>query len=360
MTTSDVSRGGWTAALLLLIFAVLGLPLAAAAVGVCATAAALMLLAMSAPSDAQKLPAEGRVASLLARARSAARSVQSAAAAPFRDRRDERPHTARVRRAALAVAILPGLYALCVGVVGVDTLDDDHLWPWQGVAGVLGTASAIIFLSSLVDWSYVTPAMRGERGQHTLPCRTSTAPRWRKVTRRWLAHRIAAYLVVRFAVVAVISLIVAAIVVATDPKIGQPEGAVIGAVLGTGGAAIVVFFLNRFVPVMTLVSNPPLHVGDQVTLAEEYGAGVHQRPVYYVVDIAIEGVQLLELGPDGRPLGRHPRTHDRSLALADVPRLLRFRERFRGCDVRCCKANRYCPLELDDVLAPPPIETTHE
>jgi hypothetical protein len=93
------------------------------------------------------------------------------------------------------------------------------------------------------------------------------------------------------------------------------------------------------------VTNPPIQVGDKVILAEEFGTGVENRPVYYIVDVAIEGVKLLELDEHDQPFGAGlDRGHDRSLSLADVGRLLRGRQRFQGCSDRCCRANKYCPL----------------
>ena len=89
-------------------------------------------------------------------------------------------------------------------------------------------------------------------------------------------------------------------------------------------------------------------------LAEEYGTGVTNRPVYYVVDVSIEGVKLLQLDEDGLPkgaAGKDPgRKHDRSLALVDVPRLLRFRGRFTGCDQVCSMANHNRPIKIGNAV----------
>lgn len=273
-------------------------------------------------------------------------------AAVWRARPHDRRGAVSVRLAIAALLALPLALWFAVRCGGLPfTVPGSRLWPWRAEAGIAALLASVLYLSSLIDWTYVKPAMGGERGLGTMPCRSSTERRWRTVTRRWLGHRVAAYLALRLAVVAALVVGVVAEVLSLNVDIKQSGATVIAAVLGTGGTAILVFFLNRFVPVLTVVSNPPLQVGDQVVLAEEYGAGVAERPVYYVVDVSIEGIKLLELGLDGRPRGSHPRTHDRSLNVADAPRLLRFRGRFTGCAERCCRANPYCPLGLGERVA---------
>jgi hypothetical protein len=116
-------------------------------------------------------------------------------------------------------------------------------------------------------------------------------------------------------------------------------------------AALAIYFVNRIVTIGTLVSNPPIQVGDKITLAEEFGTGVTERPNYYVVDVAIEGVQLMELGPGDEPRSSDAeRSHDRSLDLRDIGRLLRNRDRFEGCCTECCKVSKYCPLEVGETI----------
>lgn len=275
-----------------------------------------------------------------------------ALSAIWRARPQDHPGAISVRVATAALLALPFALWLAVRCGGLPLIvTTARLWPWRVEAAIATVLAAVLFLSSLIDWTYIKPAMEGERGLSTMPCRSSTERRWRTVTRRWLAHRVVAYLTLRLALVSALAVAVVAEVLSLNVHI-KPSGAtVIAAVLGTGGTAILVFFLNRFVPVLTVVSNPPLQVGDQVVLAEEYGAGVAERPVYYVVDVSIEGIKLLELGPDGRPRGDYPRTHDRSLSVADAPRLLRFRGPFSGCAKHCSRANPYCPLDLDEPVA---------
>ena len=210
-------------------------------------------------------------------------------------------------------------------------------WLWRGLAIDGAVLFAAFYLSSLVDWCYVVPRLRGLGRLSGLPCQSSTLRRWEGVTRIWLAHRIAAYLVGRLGALAALVLLVARF----HPKLSDSAVSAAATVV----AALVVWYINRLVPIGGLVTNPPIQVGDKVILAEEFGTGVENRPAYYIVDVAIEGVKLLELDEHDQPFGVGlDRGHDRSLSLADVGRLLRGRQRFQGCSKECCRANKYCPL----------------
>jgi hypothetical protein len=235
-----------------------------------------------------------------------------------------------------------------------------HLWPWRALVTTVAFMAAVIGLSSLVDWCLTVPRLAGYGDPQKVPCRTSTAEKWRGVTSLWLTHRIAAYIVVRVGTLAALAFLVAAF----RPTISQPIGTAIGAV----AAAASVFFLNRLVPVATLASNPPMQVGDKVVLAEEHGTGVERRPTYYVIDVAIEGVKLIEVANPTRrrirplqtpdvPL-RAGRSHDRTVGLQDIPRLLRERHEYIGCQSTCQGVNAYCPLKRGDPipLVVPPAE----
>jgi hypothetical protein len=241
----------------------------------------------------------------------------------------------------LAPLLLAGIAAALVRGIGVGPLYGHHLAPYRGMAITAAATVAALYLSSLTDWCYVTPRLRGLGVVTALPCQTSTTAVWRTLTRIWLAHRIAAYAMLRVGIVALLAFGLAA----AHPKLSSFEDSV----AVTVAAAVVLYFVNRIVTIGTLVSNPPIQVGDKVILAEEFGTGVLERPVYYVVDVAIEGVQLMELGRGDHPSSRLAEsTHDRSLDLLEISRLLRNRERFEGCREKCCKANRYCPLNAGD------------
>jgi uncharacterized membrane protein YidH (DUF202 family) len=208
---------------------------------------------------------------------------------------------------------------------------------WRGLVVDFTVISGALYLSSLIDWSYVVPRMKGMGEIEWLPCQSSTLERWQTLTRIWLAHRIAAYLIARVGLLAAVVLVAARLL----PPLSDSAVSALATVV----AALLIFYVNRVVSIGGLVSNPPIQVGDKVVLAEEFGTGVAERPSYYVVDVSIEGVKLLEIDGEDQPcrVGLQ-RGHDRSLSLADVGRLLRARERFQGCRSECCRANKYCPL----------------
>lgn len=266
----------------------------------------------------------------------------------------------------IAPLVLIGGLGLPLGLTG------EWLWPLRGLAVSAAGLAAIIHVSALIDWAYIRLRLLGVLGNASLPCQYGSdysSANWSLLTRIWLAHRVGAYVLGRVALAAIIGFGIALLVTnpiqssrsaaSTQQIASQAKPAIdkqpvlsppILAAIATVGAAILVFFINRFLPVWSLVANPRLSVGDRIVLAEEYGTGVTRRPVYYVVDVAIEGVKLLELDEGGLPkgaAGRDPkREHDRSLALIDVPRLIRVRGRFTGCDQVCSMANHNCPVSV--------------
>ncbi len=198
-------------------------------------------------------------------------------------------------------------------------------------AGVFGA----MYLSSLVDWFYTGPRLRGDRDR--LPCMDSLDPAWRTLTRYWLLHRVIAALIFVAAAVAIVA------IAANRWVIGFSE--VVAGVLAAAATIMAGFYLTRFAFAFGIVVNPPLQIGDRVQLAEPFSAPPLLVTSYYVVDIAVEGIKLLELEwPNGVPVREDQnRTYDRVLDLADVHKLLRVRARFDACNFdRCCEANPYC------------------
>lgn len=237
----------------------------------------------------------------------------------------------------LATLILAGPLLVLLGDWRLRT--SHRPWVFQGIAASLAAAALAVCLSSLVDWYFVAPRLRGA-GERDRPCIDSSAGGWRWLTQVWLLHRAVAYTLVRVAFAAGVGVIV----VGALKHVPTTTGSLIGAT----AAVLAAYYLNRVVPVFGFAINPALHVGDKVVLAEEYGVGVEERPVYYVVDVSIDGFQLLEVDEQNLDLpvaSEFHRTHDRSVSLAEVQRLLRSRRKFRGCDRVCCRANHYCPLQ---------------
>lgn len=261
------------------------------------------------------------------------------------DRR--KPDRRNVIVALWVASVLPWIVLAATEFAGIRMPHGGKIWIPRAVLLTSALATAAICLSGLVDWSYIHPRLRGLRDGRR-PCTTSTADDWKAVTSTWMRHRMIAYTIVRVAAVVVVALLVVGIF----RHIPQP----ISSVLAGAAALVIAFILNRVTAIASLSQNPPLSVGDVVTLAEEYGTGVSDRPEYYVVDVAVEGIQLRELAA-GRPVGPKERTHDRTLEIADVNRLLRVRKAFDGCAPMCCRVNKYCTLAEGD-LSGPPVEPT--
>jgi hypothetical protein len=261
------------------------------------------------------------------------------------------------------IGIAPFMVLRVLDVDDIAFATSARLWPWRGLALSVAGVLLCTHLSALIDWAYIRPHLRGLFGSQVLPCQTSGARHWSFLTRLWIGHRIVANAAWRIGAVVAIGFCTVLLVPAdalnsaasNATSKGTPQGAIL-TVIGAAGAALLVFFINRYLPVLALVANPRISVGDHVVLAEEYGTGVERRPVYYVVDVAAEGVKLLELNEIGRPARATPdgpgRKHDRSLPLVDVPRLLRVRSTYIGCSEWCSKANPDCPFPLNHRIRP--------
>jgi hypothetical protein len=246
--------------------------------------------------------------------------------------------------AVVMCAVVPGTWFVISHIAGTDPAHGGHLWLPRALLLTGAAATAAICLSSLVDWAYTHPHLRGRR-DGLRPCLLSTDERWRALTRNWLLHRLISYTVVRLAAGTFAGLLV----VGLPSKVPPPLTSVL-----TGAAALLAaYILGRVTVAASLSQNPPLRVGDVVVLAEEYGTGVRRRPTYYVVDVSLEGVQLREL-VRGRPTGTRDRSHDRTLELKDVNRLLRARLPYTGCRPTCSGINKYCPLGPADETPPAP------
>lgn len=203
-------------------------------------------------------------------------------------------------------------------------------------AVALGT----VYLSSLVDWFYVQPRLKGLCG-HLMPCQSSASREWRSVTKIWLLHRLAAMLAFVIGLTVVVALGAHRWITGIDDALATAIGAAATILAG--------FYLTRSPATLALAIRPAIHVGDTVRVAEPFNyPDVAGR--YYVVDIALEGVRLLRLDEDDRI---HPHSaaslpggseHDRLLDLADASKLVRERGALAPCDppALCRRVNAEC------------------
>lgn len=218
----------------------------------------------------------------------------------------------------LGVIAMPVLLVTIVGE-GVFIHIASHEAVVLAMTLIVLTGATLILLSSLVDWFYVRPYLLDS-------CFTpffvpGAADPWRMVTRVRLVHRLLAVLGVLAGCTALIALI-------ANAWIRQLDEVVAGAIAGVA-TVIAGYYLARAAPLVALATNPLVQICDVVELAEEYTVpDAEPARSYFVVDIAWEGVKLLEVR---RPLSAdrlldHRSPHyDRMVDVADIARLLRRR-----------------------------------
>ena len=203
---------------------------------------------------------------------------------------------------------------------------------------IADAAAILVYLSTLTDWYYVRPYLNGGCGSI---CATSLEDQWRGITRIWLLHR-------ALAVLGVIAAITALTALAANTWI-RPIDEVIAGAIGGVAAIIAGYYLTRAASLLAIAINPPVQVGDVIEIAEEFNVHEADEPrEYFVVDVALEGVKLLQLrsgdvvprkGPDEK------RTHDRSVDVMEISKLLRGRRAVKPCEAKCQLLTKHCACE---------------
>jgi hypothetical protein len=200
---------------------------------------------------------------------------------------------------------------------------------------ITNAAAILVYVSTLTDWFYVRPFLSGGCGSI---CATSLEDQWRGVTRIWLLHR-------AVAVLGVIAAITALTTLAANTWI-RPIDEVIAGAIGGVAAIVAGYYLTRTASLLAIAINPPVQVGDVIEIAEEFNVHEPGEPrEYFVVDVALEGVKLLQLGP-GDVIPRDgpdaKRTHDRSVDVMEISKLLRSRRAVKPCDEKCQLLTKHC------------------
>lgn len=232
----------------------------------------------------------------------------------------------------LIVVLIPGATGL------LDITASSHRTVVLAMLVIATVASYLIFISTLMDWFYVRPYLRGGHG--TI-CATSLDGQWRGVTRVWLLHRAVATL-------GVIAGITALVALSANSWV-KPIDETVAGIIAAAATIIAGYYLTRAAPLLAIAINPPVQVGDVIEIAEEFN--VH-RPSelreYFVVDVALEGVKLLQVeegdhvprsGPDAR------RTHDRTVDVMEISKLLRGRRPVKPCSEACQHLTEHCACE---------------
>ncbi len=152
------------------------------------------------------------------------------------------------------------------------------------IAGAL--IASYVYISTLVDLFYVHPRVRGGYWNGAVQCTSKdgagneNAGKWESVTKVWLLHRWLTQVAIVFTLAVGLGLILHDLHVPVTNPIGGAAATVLGGL-----------YVARVFPVFLFILNPSLSLGDSVELAEEYKVR-RQFPLYFVVDVSLEGIKL--------------------------------------------------------------------
>jgi uncharacterized protein YneF (UPF0154 family) len=236
---------------------------------------------------------------------------------------------------AVAVVVLPCVALLWVPKtpVGAPTHDweSHHTLAVLAMAVLASAIFAVMWLSSVIDRCYVLPRLAGGAGKR--PCTHSLDSSWRGLTRIWFLHRLIAAVVLVAATIAIVA------IAANEWLLNLNQ--VVAAALAAATTVLGGFYLTRLPFAVAMVANPPINVGDKVLFAEMFPQPA-STPHYYVSEMSLEGVKLVELtAGDDRARPETDRPYDRILDLGEIHKLLRARDAFGPCG-ECRGVNLYC------------------
>lgn len=264
------------------------------------------------------------------------------------------PHRARLDRVvagdALLTLIPASLLAALFDTGAVRPLSDHGAV--HGAIAALVVAATVIWASSLFDWYLILPRVSGQLGYR--PCRSASEvaefffpSTWKEVTRWWYIHRIVAAFVFRVGLSTALAVI-----------IGEVSGLHQEA-RWFAGVAMLLFLSYGFSALWYGVSqagHAKAIVGQTVGVERRAGKRRKLPPFrklpslafdgrYYVVDVSIESVQLVEVEPHEAELLPQPEKftrHPRSVMLPNADAIYPTTPEFCGCEGRCSGVNWYC------------------
>lgn len=269
-------------------------------------------------------------------------------------------HRARLDRVVAGDAIAALVPALVVSAALL--IHPLHPTGWLEVARsalvALSLGATAIYGSSLVDWYLILPRISGQLGHR--PCRAGSEDErfrlpetWREVTRWWYIHRVVATVAFRFSLSASIAFVLVAI---SGLEIVGKAGATI--VMLTFGAYAITAILRGTALAKEVGQSGHVKgiVGQTVTVERRRGRRRKLSPWntlppliipgrHYVVDVALESVQLAPVAPREAAKLSSPLRFERdvnSVPLADVDAIRQADAKFVGCRDRCSGINWYC------------------
>ena len=239
---------------------------------------------------------------------------------------------------ALVVVVLPCVALLWVPktVVGAPAheWEADHTLAVLAMAALASAIFTVMWLSSVVDRCYILPRLAGGAGKR--PCTHSLDRCWHRLTRIWFLHRLIAAVTLVAATITIVA------VAANEWLLSLNQ--VVAAAVAAATTVLAGFYLTRLPFAVAMVASPPINVGDKVQFAEMFPQPA-SAPHYYVSEVSLEGVKLVELmDADERARRKTDRPYDRLLDLGEIHKLLRVRDAFAPCK-DCKGVNLYCGRE---------------
>jgi hypothetical protein len=231
----------------------------------------------------------------------------------------------------------------------VQPLSDDLA---SGAIAALVLAGTAIWTSSLFDWYVILPRISGQLGAR--PCRSGTEAvtfsfpsTWREVTRWWYVHRVVAEFVFRSGASVALVLIIGEI-------LDLQQAALLVAAAATMAFGVYLAsslphgvrqagHVNATVGQTIRVDSTPVGRRTPWLFKGVQPLRFHGR--YYVVDVAVNGVQVVGVEPhETEAIPRPPNFERHSSSVSNSPghAVQTVSPVFRGCEERCSGINWYC------------------
>jgi hypothetical protein len=264
------------------------------------------------------------------------------------------PHRARLDRVVAGdttVTLLPATLLAALFATGIAHPLAGHD-AVHGATAALVVAATIVWASSLFDWYLILPRVSGQLGPR--PCRSASEvaefpfpSTWKEVTRWWYIHRVVAAFAFRVGLSTALAVV-----------IGEISGLHQEA-RWFAGVAMLLFSSYAFSALWHGVGqagHAKAIVGETVRVEGRPGKRRRLPPFaklpplrfdgrYYVVDVAIESIQIVnvesheaEVLPAPEKFERHPD----SVLLPNFDAIHPVKPKFCGCEERCSGINWYC------------------
>jgi hypothetical protein len=269
-------------------------------------------------------------------------------------------HRARLDRVVARDALLSLPPAILLSAVFIGYPLDSA--PWlevvRSATAPFTIAWTVVYASSLFDWYLILPRVSGQLGYR--PCRAaeeeerfSFPSTWKEVTRWWYIHRAAGTLAFRIGLILAVGALAGAL-----SDFGLLAKAFAWSITLAFGAyaAVTIWRGATLAGQVGQAGHVKGIVGQTVTVERRAGRRHPWLPWRelpalqvdgrrYVVDVALESVQLAEVEPREQENLPNPPRFEKdvdSVPLSDVDAIRQAQPKFSGCMGRCSGINWYC------------------